>query len=202
MTATTPDYHNAASQALDIIPEAWTARELGPWPPKYFDALLGPLAAWADQRDVQFNHTGQTYPDGRSFRAALGKTEGRLVVRDAVTDGTTWHRRYVRVPDENGGPDTYREYCLAGDDGNGFEEIHFDFVTPNAEGLLSYVYQALRRSPDVANAELYLGREAVIDGNEAAGRVAVRALAAPNLQVGITARPTWIDMTAPAGIPA
>lgn len=170
----------------DALWEAQQAIRRGDWPEEHLDALLAPIAELAGQEPTGFHHIGYTYPNRRAFAAALTAVRGELIASDMTAGDVTHHRRYVRVP-RDGGPDTFIEHHLPGEDGNGISGVHLDFVFEDAEAMLRRVRSSLE-----GRADAEVVTQPFPGGFAPVGKVALRTLGAA-LETGIMVRATWSD---------
>ena len=161
--------------------------ERGVWPPQFFKALLVPVAQWAEQHPTRYHHTGFTFPTRAAFVAATTGLE--LISNDLITPKAVHHRRYLRVPSGNG-QDTYIEYHMVGDEGNGVQGVHFDFITDKPEGMLEFVASSLDTD---ALGGARIVTQSFGGGNAPVGKVGLQPFENPTLEVGVMSRTHWSD---------
>lgn len=175
--------------AADALWEARQAIATGVWPEEYLEELMGPVYEWAKSSSMRFHHIGYTYPDRDAFEAATQAAPGALIASDLVTPHITHHRRYLRVPRDDG-PDTFIEYHLAGEEGNGVCGVHLDFVAEGADGMLAHMRDKVNaRSLDAEVVTQDFG-----GGFAPVGKVALQPSVNPGrLEVGVMSRTHWSD---------
>ncbi len=163
--------------------------ENGIWPSEYFNALLAPVAEWALQHPTQYHHVGFTYPNQSAFEAAIGENAENVISNNLVTPSVTHQRRYLRLPGETG-QDTFVEYHMVGENGNGVEGIHFDFITGDPEGMLNHIVSTI-------DTEALNGAKVVTQsfggGNAPVGKVGLQLPDNPKIEVGVMARTHYSD---------
>jgi hypothetical protein len=174
---------------VDVIPGARAAMESGQWPQEYFAALLGPMAVWSADNATRFHHVGYTFPDRDSFEAATAAAGPNLIASDLVTPTAVHHRRYVEVPGTDGGPSSFREYHVVGDEGNGVTGVHFDFTTEGVEWFLSELQVDLETPGGIPGARLVT--QTFGGGNAPVGKVGLQPVDNSSLEVGIMTRTHW-----------
>lgn len=170
------------------LPEINAAIETGTWPAEYFRALLTPVAEWADRHPTGYHHTGYTYPNREAFEAAISGTSEELVANNLHTPTVSHQRRYACRFAADGGPNTFIEYHMVGEEGNGVHGIHFDFITEDAEGMLAFIQAAVENS-SVPGTKIVT--QPFGGGNAPIGKVELQPLDNPKLSVGVMIRTHW-----------
>jgi hypothetical protein len=185
--------HNTHNQQTVGYPELDTqlaqAIEKGIWPEAYFQALMSSVEQWAQIHPTSYHHTGYTYPDQAAFDAAVASAPGIVIANDMKTPTATHHRRYLRQPAVDGSMDTFIEYHRVGDDGNGVQGVHFDFVTDDPQAMLEYVRASLGALPD----DVRVVTQPFGGGTAPVGKIELLPIYDPTIAVGVMARTYWSD---------
>jgi hypothetical protein len=182
------------SERSIIIPKSGTAHErrvtydTGIWPARYFGALLEPLVQWAGKHPTDYHHTGFTYPDRAAFERAIASSPGPLIVNQLVTPSVTHQRRYLRQPG-GGSSDTFLEHHLVGEEGNGVQGVHFDFITDDPGAMLDYVRSTL--DPEALGAQIVT--QSFGGGDAPVGKIGLQPIGDPSMEVGLMGRTHWSD---------
>ena len=180
--------------SIDGANALWDAQEAirnGVWPAEHLGALMAPLMEFAGQKEIGFHHIGYTYPNRDEFEVAVTHAGqlGEVVASDLQTPVDLHHRRYLRVP-RNDGPDTFIEHHLVGDEGDGTRGVHLDFTVEDAATMLDRVKASLM--PVELDAKIVT--KGFGGGNAPIGKVALQPLSIPGaLETGIMFRTFYSD---------
>ena len=169
--------------------------DMGSWDPEVARALVQPVLLFAKDQppgSVRYHHTGFTYPDRRSFDAAT--TNPDLIANQLVTPVAVHHRRYLPVPAQDGGLPSYVEHHIVGAEGDGVRGFHFDFATPDPEGLLALVEDTIGRD-DALRGSLRVVKKAFGGGNAPVAKVGIQPVGDPTSEISVMTRTHWSDPT-------